>query len=110
MFGWSRAEGITTLPSSDRYGLERLPPLVQMEGYNGGAGLWAVCAVTETHEVWCWGNATTGQLGRGPDVDEYGPIEALKLDLPPVRRILGGDGLWCASTLDDELWCWGGFC
>lgn len=63
------------------------------------------CAVSQAHEVWCWGDNTFGQLGDGSAVDRLSPI---KVAVPgDVRSVHAGKSHTCAVTFSDELYCWG---
>jgi hypothetical protein len=70
---------------------------------NVAAGARHTCAVTETSDVWCWGDNDFGQLGvagnplvptRVPDLRASGPIAA-------------GDVFTCALFEDAITHCWG---
>ena len=70
-----------------------------------GAGLRHACARVEAGDVYCWGDASDGQLGLG----EVGAPVSLpgRVDVDGVQALWVGPLGACASTVDDHLWCWG---
>jgi alpha-tubulin suppressor-like RCC1 family protein len=78
------------------------------------AGLQHACGVTLTKLVRCWGDNGKGQLGANTDY-------ANRWDLPitwdtnyvfngnmgQVKSVEAGYGFTCATSMTDELWCWG---
>ncbi len=79
----------------------RLPPIQQLT-----VGSQHACVLVEGGEVWCWGFATDGALGAGPDVTSTDvPVRAL-LPRPAVTIDAGFEGT-CAITDDGAAWCWG---
>jgi alpha-tubulin suppressor-like RCC1 family protein len=66
--------------------------------------------VISAMRVTCWGEDNHGALGAhracpSPDSCVLGPGELPTL--PPVRAIAAGDDVTCATTMDDEVMCWG---
>ena len=66
-----------------------------------------VCAVSTLGAVWCWGDNTYGQLGRGSDVEnDWRP--ALVPGLSQVSALAAGAHHTCAVFGDEEqVACWG---
>lgn len=78
------------------------------------AGIQHACGVTKTKLVRCWGDNAHGQWGANTDY----PI---RWDLPItwdtnyvyngymglVKAVEAGHGYTCATSMTDELWCWG---
>jgi alpha-tubulin suppressor-like RCC1 family protein len=79
----------------------QLPPIQQLT-----VGSQHACVLVEGGEVWCWGFATDGALGAGPDVTSTDvPVRAL-LPRPAIAIDAGFEGT-CAITDDGAAWCWG---
>jgi hypothetical protein len=60
------------------------------------------CLLRSDKTVWCWGAQFFG-----PEERKFGPI---RIDgLPPVRELIGGSSAQiCATTTEDQAWCWSG--
>ena len=69
-------------------------------------------------EVWCWGSDGAGGLGDGPLSPDrclegspsgagcaFSPVRVTSL--PPVERLFGDVGGFCARTSAGETYCWG---
>ena len=69
------------------------------------SGSGAVCALTERHQIWCWGSNAYGGLGDGTHVSR--PAAAPVLGLDNVTEVASGGDNACAVRSDDSLWCWG---
>jgi alpha-tubulin suppressor-like RCC1 family protein len=81
-----------------------------------GAGASHTCAVLESHEVYCWGDNSTGQLGyplavnvgdgnaTAPTPQSAGPIGLEEEDFVAV---VGGFGHTCVRTAQGSVRCWG---
>jgi alpha-tubulin suppressor-like RCC1 family protein len=69
------------------------------------------CAVTEKHEVYCWGSGRYGGLGFQPDDEcDDGPCARTPTRVPElgdVSQITLGDGFACVLKLNGSVWCWG---
>ncbi len=79
----------------------RLPPIQQLT-----VGSQHACVIAEGGEVWCWGFATDGALGAGPEVTSSDlPVRA-PLPRPAIAIDAGFEGT-CAITDDGAAWCWG---
>lgn len=84
------------------------------------AGGQATCALTRSHEVWCWGDNTLGQV-RNPVVIKHTPnAEGEQIEVAaehtPIqwqslgkdnRTLFGGGANMCVLKFDGSLWCWG---
>ncbi|WP_281858951.1 RCC1 domain-containing protein [Salana multivorans] len=88
-------DGASALPSSAR---------VRSVGvmYNGG------CALTEAGEVFCWGNNSQGQNGRGTTggSDAARPVKVGALAQPAVELATAQEAA-CVRYGDGRLACWG---
>ena len=82
-----------------------------MDGYidniivSVAAGYGHSLALTESGEVWAWGNNWYGQLGDGTTTDRYTPV--LVEGLGDVVSIAAGYGHSLAFTESGEVWAWG---
>lgn len=103
---------------SERYGeLGNGPPLDETSAWPMGpvegmgtikqleANRGFVCALSEGHRVWCWGNNYYGQLGDGTARNRATPV--LVEGLPDVEQMAVGVGHVCAITTSATLFCWG---
>ena len=79
----------------------RLPPITDL-----AVGSQHACVLVEGGEVWCWGFATDGALGAGPDVTSADEPVLAELSRPAVAIEAGFEGT-CAITDDGAAWCWG---
>ncbi|BCD62356.1 hypothetical protein NitYY0826_C1232 [Nitratiruptor sp. YY08-26] len=78
------------------------------------------CALTDTHELYCWGDNRYAQLARDPQTHSYIPYP-VKITLPSLVKLAaaGGGGTsplegniydgghTCAVTVDNRIYCWG---
>lgn len=84
-----------------------------------GTGASAICALTTTGEVWCWGSdgkpdgftpSPKGALGRGAPVNDPA-LEATPTRIPTLDSVVelsvGRDDVSCALRSDGSVWCWG---
>jgi len=76
------------------------------------AGEKHVCALTADGHVYCRGEDSYGQLGRGEPArveDEFARVvEASGTELSNVVDLAAGLSHTCARKRDGTLWCWGG--
>ncbi|MGE0870601.1 MAG: RCC1 domain-containing protein [Kofleriaceae bacterium] len=76
-----------------------------------GAGRDHTCAITSSSGVWCWGLNDVGQLGDGSAAPEQHQAVAVQSSaggaLGGVTEISVGRDHTCATTANDEVWCWG---
>ncbi len=68
-------------------------------------GLDHACALSAA-EVYCWGDAITGQLGQGNTNDSDTAVVVSGLPAGVVD-VVAGEQYTCARTDLGELWCWG---
>jgi alpha-tubulin suppressor-like RCC1 family protein len=78
------------------------------------AGNSHTCALLSTGRVRCWGDTSSGKLGRsgsGEQADQpvrwQTPLLGTVADLDHVTRIVAGDNHTCALRDDPSLVCWG---
>jgi hypothetical protein len=71
------------------------------------AGDESACVVTNSGEVYCWGDNGGGQLAGEASMEVSLPIAIP--DLPPSKEVALGDGFACALTTLEEVYCWGAF-
>jgi alpha-tubulin suppressor-like RCC1 family protein len=69
------------------------------------AGFYHQCAIKHDNTLWCWGNNTTGQLGRAGTSDFEGT--AAQVGGAVWSTVGGGSGHTCGIQTDNTLWCWG---
>jgi len=63
------------------------------------------CALRTSGEVFCWGDAASGQLGDGTMTDARAPVAAV---LPMMAQAVAvGAQHSCAALLDGSVRCWG---
>lgn len=83
----------------------------KVEGLSGvqslAAGFSHSCALTDSHEVWCWGKNRFGQLGIGSRDEEVFALPVKVEGLPPVIALAAGDRHTCAVSTSGQMWCWG---
>ena len=71
------------------------------------AAMWnGTCAITDSRDLWCWGENHYGQLGNGTTVDGLVPSRVL-LDGPVAMFTSSGRDTACAALRDGSAWCWG---
>ncbi|OUZ09116.1 hypothetical protein BHE97_11475 [Aeromicrobium sp. PE09-221] len=70
------------------------------------AGVTHTCALTDTGDVYCWGDNGYGRLGDGTDDASLVPVQVTGLD-EPVTAIAAGRTHTCALTDTDDVYCWG---
>lgn len=64
------------------------------------------CALAKDGGVWCWGDATYGQLGDGRGKPNPKPMEMPTLGKDNAA-IAAGAYHACSRKTDGSLWCWG---
>lgn len=69
------------------------------------AGDAHTCAVTQEGQVYCWGDGSRGQLGRGSTASSLTP--ALVPTLTNIVAIDAGGAHTCAINNTRRMWCWG---
>lgn len=76
------------------------------------AGTNHTCALRTDRSVWCWGDASYGQLGDGSVGDGHWRTKATRVRrgsgyLTSVSGIAAGAQHTCARRSDGTVWCWG---
>lgn len=68
---------------------------------------WAHTCAATAEGLYCWGSNESGQLGIGTMDPSAVPQLVEAPDLGRVLDIATGVEVTCATTVDEELWCWG---
>jgi len=74
----------------------------RVAGVTNVVTLGRTCAVNGNGEAWCWG---TGPFLEGSNVTTE--ATAVKLDLPPVKKVSAYERTACAIAEDGGVLCWG---
>ena len=77
--------------------------------YSLAAGYTHICGLTDTGEVYCWGNNFYGQLGVGVDIG--GTPTPQKVTFPDgetITMLFPSKSHTCAISTNNRLFCWGG--
>lgn len=69
-------------------------------------GLFHTCAVKNTGGVWCWGQASDGQLGNNSTAATANPAAVHGMS-SGVLEVGAGHYHSCARKSDRTVWCWG---
>lgn len=69
------------------------------------AGLFHVCALKATRELYCWGSNLVGQLGTGST--QGAAPTPMQVVGGPFKAVSAGYFHTCAIAQDDTAWCWG---
>lgn len=77
------------------------PPFVEISA--GGAH---TCAVTDTGELYCWGDNRDGQLGDGTTEHRLSPTQVPNL-AEAISAVAAGGVNTCALSATGKLYCWG---
>jgi alpha-tubulin suppressor-like RCC1 family protein len=64
------------------------------------------CAVTQSNEVYCWGDNTLGQLGQGHTMPVTGAVKVVGLN-SQIHQVSAGANHSCAVDTTWAVWCWG---
>jgi alpha-tubulin suppressor-like RCC1 family protein len=102
---WSNSSGQAQPPVFGR----SLSGVLQIGSTTSIAGMENLCALAAVG-VWCWGNASYGQLGDGTTSFVIGSSvpERLVLSTHQVTGIAAGSGgTWCATKSSGAVSCWG---
>jgi alpha-tubulin suppressor-like RCC1 family protein len=97
--------GVTNIASSMAQRVTGLSEVVEI-----AAGKGHSCARRRDGSVWCWGDNSYGQLGRGSMGTPSGvaaAVVAIAEAQAQAQDISVGDDHTCALLADDTLWCWG---
>jgi len=66
------------------------------------------CAITETAELWCWGQNLSGQLGIGENnFQQILPQQVLNRTDENWLSVSAGYSHTCALSESNSIWCWG---
>lgn len=73
------------------------------------AGLSHTCALTNSGEIWCWGDNTHGQLGNGTNTDQANPVKViLPSGVTGWTDVSVGRAHSCAiGNTGKTAYCWG---
>jgi alpha-tubulin suppressor-like RCC1 family protein len=71
------------------------------------AGAYHTCEITSAGGAWCWGAATSGQLGDNLGTNQGYPTGVVGLFSSGVAALAGGAAHTCAVTTAGGLECWG---
>lgn len=96
----SAAEAIQTKPTP----IKGLPYAIAM-----GNGMFYGCAITADKAVWCWGDASGGQLGSSPGIDYsnyFCHSPAPVVGVSKAIKLAVGGGV-CALIGGGKVLCWG---
>jgi len=109
-WGANNAGQIGKLPGAP--GSANLPQQVSLFGstlpdaISVSAGTNHSCALTNNGQVWCWGDNTYGQLGRGMSaIANYKPVRVTSINTATV--IGSGEFHSCALLENRSVKCWG---
>ena len=70
------------------------------------AGKYHTCAILDTGGLRCWGYNKYGQIGNGPEDDEWLPAKVAGLNAN-VAAVALGENHSCALLVEDRIVCWG---
>ena len=72
-----------------------------------GGGAFHNCAITTTHEMYCWGWNILGQIDAAQPSDIRIPVEVTLPDGERPVAVDGGNAFSCATTWSGAVFCWG---
>ena len=73
-----------------------------------GLGAQHSCAISESGNIYCWGEGNNNRLGTGSTTDRTSPKQVLIGQSDGLfKEVDGGDNFTCAIHHDDTLYCWG---
>ena len=106
----SNAQGQLGRPSSEM-GSSHEPVTVDVPGHlipeAISVGFGHSCALVDEGSIWCWGENSHGQLGRGYE-SNWEPVGQVLLPAGDVSvQVSSGYDSSCARLESGELWCWG---
>ena len=87
--------------------VEGIPPMVDVS-----VGESHSCALSQSGQIWCWGDGGIGNLGTGVARDENGePYQSaspVRIGLLPTMKHIATRGTTtCAISLAGDMYCWG---
>jgi alpha-tubulin suppressor-like RCC1 family protein len=77
------------------------------------AGLRHTCGLRANGTLWCWGDGSSGRLGKGGAGSEPAPVRVVAAEELPEEpwsdwtAVWAGDLHTCGRRQDGSLWCWG---
>lgn len=77
---------------------------------DGDAETATYCVVKTDHSLFCWGRNSDGNIGDGTTNDRTGPVAVSgpgNVLATSTRSVTAGDGVTCAVTTGNDLYCWG---
>lgn len=69
------------------------------------AGSYHSCAIDDAQDVWCWGTASSGQLGLGPDMTNDQPLP--RYVASDYAKLGLGENHSCGIATNGMMSCWG---
>lgn len=100
-------DGLRTTPVQVRRGSSTLKGVTKV-----AAGSGHTCALRTDGTVWCWGDASQGQLGNGQSGSDDHRTKAVQVrrgsgHLTGIVHIGTSGGHTCALSAAGSVWCWG---
>ena len=83
------------------------PEAVAWASISAGANGSHTCATSTGGELYCWGENSLGQLGRGTTIDSYVPVAVTRPGLARWASVDAGQAHTCGTTTDGDIFCWG---
>ncbi len=68
-------------------------------------GTYHTCALTSSHQMYCWGDNSDGQFGNGTRIGSSSPI--LVATTQSFKTLFAGFQSTCGLTDDGSAFCWG---
>lgn len=99
MLGTGASYGVT---NRVEFGALVNPPLNDISMGNTNA-----CGLSDDHELYCWGNGTSGVVVDGSASEDDQLLPVLIPSEHEWRAVDVGNHSACAITFDNELYCWG---
>lgn len=94
-------------PINPYYCVSNPTPIASSERFTAiAAGSYHTCALATGGQVFCWGAGSSGQLGRGPDVD-FSQLPAAIESTQRFRKLAAALERSCGINTSNELMCWG---